>query len=71
VGSLKSMQSNGYAEYVAKNQYQVEPNFGPAAPLQDSVNTNIIEVYKHIERLYIEQNRSQAPNSPIREGPSA
>jgi hypothetical protein len=51
VGSLKSMQSNGYAEYVAKNQYQVEPNFGPAAPLQDSVNTNIIEVYKHIERL--------------------
>jgi glyoxylase-like metal-dependent hydrolase (beta-lactamase superfamily II) len=51
VASLKSMQSNGYAEYVAKNQYQFEPNFGPAAPLQHGVNTNIVEVYKNIDRL--------------------
>jgi glyoxylase-like metal-dependent hydrolase (beta-lactamase superfamily II) len=51
VASLKSMQSNGYAEYVAKNHYQFESNFGPAAPLQDGVNTNIVEVYENLDRV--------------------
>jgi glyoxylase-like metal-dependent hydrolase (beta-lactamase superfamily II) len=51
VASLKSMQANAYREYVIKNEYQFEPHFGPAAPLQDGVNTNIVEVYKNIDRL--------------------
>jgi cyclase len=51
VASLKSMQSNGYAEYVAKNHYQFESNFGPAAPLQNGVNTNIVEVYENLDRV--------------------
>lgn len=51
VGSLKSMQSNGYAAYVSRNQYEYEPNFGPAIPLQDGVNTNVAEVYKNLERI--------------------
>jgi cyclase len=50
VASLRSMQSNGYAEYVAKNQYQFETNFGPPAPLQEGVNTNIVDVYENIDR---------------------
>ena len=51
VASLKSMQSNGYAGFVAKNLYESEPNFGPAVPLQEGVNTNIIEIYKNLNRV--------------------
>ncbi len=51
VASLKSMQSNGYSKYVGDNQYKYFPNFGPAAPLQDGVNTNIVEVYNNLERV--------------------
>ena len=50
VASLKSMQSNGYSKYVSDNQYKYFPNFGPAAPLQDGVNTNIVEVYNNLEK---------------------
>jgi cyclase len=51
VASLKSLQSNGYAKYVADNQYKFFPNFGPAVPLQDGVNTNIVEVYSNLDRV--------------------
>jgi glyoxylase-like metal-dependent hydrolase (beta-lactamase superfamily II) len=51
VASLKSMQSNGYSEFVSKNQYEFEPNFGPAAPLQSGVNTNIADIYKNLDRV--------------------
>jgi cyclase len=51
IASLKSMQSNGYAVFVANNLYQSEPNFGPAAPLQNGVNANIVDIYKNLDRL--------------------
>ncbi len=51
VASLKSMQSNGYSKYVSDNQYKYTPNFGPAAPLQDGVNTNITEVFNNLEKI--------------------
>jgi len=51
VSSLKSMQSDSYAKFVASNLYQFEPNFGPAAPLQDGVNTNIADIYKNLDRI--------------------
>jgi glyoxylase-like metal-dependent hydrolase (beta-lactamase superfamily II) len=51
VASLKSMQSNGYSKYVSDNQYKYFPNFGPAAPLQDGVNTNIVEVYNNLDKV--------------------
>jgi hypothetical protein len=51
VASLRSMQANGYGQLVADNQYRFFPNFGPAAPLQDGVNTNIVEVYNNLDRV--------------------
>ena len=51
VASLKSMQSNGYSKYVSDNQYKYTPNFGPATPLQDGINTNIVEVFNNLERM--------------------
>src|SRR5262245_42262779 len=50
VASLKSLQSNGYAKFVADNLYRFFPNFGPAAPLQNGVNTNIAEIYNNLDR---------------------
>ncbi|MEO8053003.1 MAG: MBL fold metallo-hydrolase [Acidobacteriota bacterium] len=51
VASLKSLQSNGYAKYVADNAYKTFPNFGPAAGLQGDININIGEIYKNLDRL--------------------
>jgi glyoxylase-like metal-dependent hydrolase (beta-lactamase superfamily II) len=51
VASLKSMQSNGYSNYVRDNQYKYFPNFGPAAPLQDGVNNNIVETWNNLEKI--------------------
>ena len=51
VASLKSMQSNGYGAYVSDNQYKYSPNFGPATPMQDGVNKNIVEVYSNLEKI--------------------
>ena len=49
--SLKSLQSDGYAKYVADNTYKTFPNFGPAAGLQRDINVNIGEIYKNLDRL--------------------
>ncbi|HTM13278.1 MAG TPA: MBL fold metallo-hydrolase [Bryobacteraceae bacterium] len=49
--SLKSLQSDGYAKYVADNTYRTFPNFGPAAGLQRDININIGEIYKNLDRL--------------------
>lgn len=50
--SLKSLQSNGYAKYIADNAYKVFPNFSaPATSLQNDININIGEVYKNLDRL--------------------
>jgi hypothetical protein len=45
------MQSNGYSAYVSDNQHKYTPNFGPAPPLQDGVNTNIVEVFNNLEKV--------------------
>jgi glyoxylase-like metal-dependent hydrolase (beta-lactamase superfamily II) len=50
MASLKSMQANGYGKFVEANQYKFFPNFGPAAPLQDGINTNIQEVWNNLDR---------------------
>ena len=49
--SLKSLQSNGYAKYVADNQSKCFPNFGPSKGLQADINTNIAEIYANLDRL--------------------
>jgi hypothetical protein len=51
VALLKSMQSNGYSKYVSDNQYKYFPNFGPATPLQNGVNTNVVEVWNNLEKI--------------------
>jgi hypothetical protein len=50
-GSLKSLQSDGYAMYVADNTYRTFPHFGPAAGLQGDININIGEIYQNLDRL--------------------
>jgi len=49
--SLKSLQSNGYAKYVADNQNTTFPNFRPPESIQPEINTNIAEIYKNLDRL--------------------
>ncbi len=44
VASLKSLQSDGYLKYLSDNAYEM-PRFSRPAPLQDSVNTNIVDIY--------------------------
>jgi glyoxylase-like metal-dependent hydrolase (beta-lactamase superfamily II) len=50
VASLKSLQSNGYAALLVRNNERFNPHFGDMPPLQDGVNTNILEVYKNLDR---------------------
>jgi cyclase len=51
LSSLKSLQSNGYAKYVADNLNESFPNFGPAKGLQADINTNIAEIYANLDRV--------------------
>ncbi len=51
VASLKSMQSNGYAKFLADNSYKFTPNFGSAPPLQEGVKTNVSEIYRNLARV--------------------
>jgi cyclase len=50
VASLKSLQSNGYAGLLTRDDEQFMPHAGDAAPLQNGVNTNIQEIYKNLGR---------------------
>jgi cyclase len=50
VNSLKSMQSDGYAEYLATNHARFLPDFEPAAALQNAVRDNIADVYRNLDR---------------------
>jgi cyclase len=50
VASLKSLQSNGYGDLLIRNNERFNPHFGSMPPLQDGVNTNILEVYKNLDR---------------------
>ena len=49
VASLKSLQSDGYLKYLSDNAYEA-PRFERPAPLQDSVDTNIADVYNNLSR---------------------
>jgi glyoxylase-like metal-dependent hydrolase (beta-lactamase superfamily II) len=51
VESLKSIQSNGYAEYLMGNQDHTEPNIDAAARVRGGVKTNIGDVFKNIDRV--------------------
>jgi cyclase len=50
VASLKSLQSNGYGELLVHNNERFNPHFGKLPPLQDGVNTNILEIYNNVGR---------------------
>ena len=52
VRSLRSLQSNGYAEFLTRIQSQGHPRFSAAdeTPLQEDVNGNIRDVYRNLDR---------------------
>jgi cyclase len=52
VASLRSLQSNHYAEFLARIQAGGHPHFSDAdtAPLQDDVNGNIRDIFKNLDR---------------------
>ncbi len=50
VASLRSMQSNGYGEFVASTVAAENPHWGPAPPLQESVNENTRDVFNNLDR---------------------
>ena len=51
VNSLKSLQSNGYAEYLAKNQKESLPEFDSGAQLKNGLKGNIADVYKNLDKV--------------------
>jgi cyclase len=51
VASLKSLQADGYAKFLADNLYRFFPNYGPAAPLQQGIDANIEQIYKNLDRV--------------------
>jgi glyoxylase-like metal-dependent hydrolase (beta-lactamase superfamily II) len=51
VESLKSIQSNRYAEYLMGNQDHSEPNMDAAARVRAGVKTNIADVFKNVDRV--------------------
>jgi cyclase len=51
VESLQSMQSDGYAEYVARNHARFLPEFDSAAALQNALKGNIVDVYNNLDRI--------------------
>jgi hypothetical protein len=50
VASLKSLQSNGYEEYLLRMSRQGRSRFAKLPPLQNGVNVNIGEIYANLER---------------------
>jgi glyoxylase-like metal-dependent hydrolase (beta-lactamase superfamily II) len=52
VESMRSLQSNGYAEFLLSTQATGHPYWGPASTsLQSDVNENIGEVFKNLDRV--------------------
>jgi hypothetical protein len=53
VASLRSLQSNHYAEFLARIQASGHPHFSDAdtPPLQDDVNGNIRDIFKNLDRV--------------------
>jgi glyoxylase-like metal-dependent hydrolase (beta-lactamase superfamily II) len=50
VGSLKSLRANGYTAYLSTNYSALTPEFDSRQGLQNSVKTNVGEVYKNLDR---------------------
>jgi len=50
VASLKSLHSNGYEAYLARMSEQSQSRFEKTPPLQNGVNTNIVEIYNNLDR---------------------
>lgn len=52
VASLRSLQSNGYAEFLTRIQSQGHPRFSAAddTPLQDDINGNIRDIFRNLKR---------------------
>jgi len=50
VASLKSMQSNGYQEFLERTRAAENMHFGPMSPLQNDVNGNIRDVFKNLDK---------------------
>ena len=51
VNSLKSMRSDGYAEYLATNHSRFLPDFERAALLPNALKANIADVYNNLDRI--------------------
>jgi len=51
VESLKSIQSNRYAEYLMGNQDHTEPNLNAVERVRAGVKTNIADVFKNVDRV--------------------
>ena len=51
VASLKSLQSNGYEEFLERTSEQSNPHFGKMPPLQEGVNANIRDVNSNLDRV--------------------
>lgn len=50
IASLRSMQSNGYAEFVGRTSGEENPHWGPLPPLQDGVNENTQQVLQNLDK---------------------
>jgi glyoxylase-like metal-dependent hydrolase (beta-lactamase superfamily II) len=51
VDSLRSLQSNGYQDFLIRTRDASEPHYGPGTPLQDGVNANIRDVLANLDRV--------------------
>jgi hypothetical protein len=51
VASLKSLQSNGYKEFLVRTSEQSNAHFGKMPPLQEGVGANIRDVYANLDRV--------------------
>ena len=51
VASLKSLQSNGYADFLTRAGAEMIPHFGLMPPLQMNVNENLRQVYANLDRV--------------------
>ncbi len=51
MASLKSLQSNGYEEFLVRTSEQSDAHFGKMPPLQEDVNANIRDVYANLDRV--------------------
>jgi len=50
VASLRSLQSNNYADFLVRNLTEGTPNFGPRPALQNDVNDCIRDTYNNLDR---------------------